>query len=296
MNDPSLAPAISQLIDLALAEDLGPHGDITAQCFVPDGHRSLGRIVARQPLLISGTAIATEVFSRIESALSVSIQKNDGDEASAGETVLTVTGPTRGILTGERTALNFLQRLCGVATQTREFVRRAREANPEVRVLDTRKTTPGWRLLEKAAVKDGGGTNHRIGLFDASMVKDNHLVAEDNAKALEAGIRAVREQYPEAAFIELEADRLDQVATFLELEGVDVILLDNMSNDQLREAVALRDERAPGVQLEASGGVNLETIANIAATGVDAISVGALTHSAVAADLALDLETLPDAE
>lgn len=296
MNDSSLAPAISQLIDLALAEDLGPHGDITAQCFVPGSHRSLGRIVARQPLLISGTAIAAEVFSRVEPELNVSIQKNDGDEASPGETVLTVTGPTRGILTGERTALNFLQRLCGVATQTREFVRRARESNPEVRVLDTRKTTPGWRLLEKAAVKDGGGTNHRIGLFDASMVKDNHLVAEDSAKALEAGIRAVREQYPEAAFIELEADRLDQAATFLEFDGVDVILLDNMSNDQLREAVALRDERAPGVQLEASGGVNLETIADIAATGVDAISVGALTHSAIAADLALDLETLPDAE
>ncbi len=296
MTDSELAQAAAPLIDLALAEDLDGHGDITARCFVPADHHSRGRIVARQPLVVSGTAIAAEVFARIDPSLSVSIETPDGTAAGTGDTVLTVTGPTRSILTGERTALNFLQRLSGVATQTREYVRRATEAWPGVRVLDTRKTTPGWRILEKAAVRAGGGTNHRIGLHDAAMVKDNHLVAEDREAALEAGIRAVRKRYPEAAFIELEADRLDQVERFLGMDGVDVILLDNMSLDQLREAIALRDERAPGVQLEASGGVNLDTIAGIAATGVDAISVGALTHSAIAADLALDLESSPAAE
>ncbi|MCB1089459.1 MAG: carboxylating nicotinate-nucleotide diphosphorylase, partial [Verrucomicrobiae bacterium] len=206
----------------------------------------------------------------------------------------TVTGPTRAILTGERTALNFLQRLSGIASQTRDYVRRATgpEGKASVRVLDTRKTTPGWRRLEKAAVRAGGGTNHRIGLYDAAMVKDNHLVAEHSLAALDAGVRAVREQFPEVAFVEVEADRLDQVREFLKLEGVDVILLDNMSLGDMRAAVALRNELAPGVQLEASGGVTLETIAAIAATGVDAVSVGALTHSVKAADLALDLESL----
>ncbi|MCB1230239.1 MAG: carboxylating nicotinate-nucleotide diphosphorylase [Verrucomicrobiae bacterium] len=296
MTDSEIASASASLIDLALAEDLGPHGDITAQCFVPAGHRSCGRIIARQPLVVSGVAIAAEVFSRIDPTLSVTVEIEEGSAAEAGETVITVTGPTRGILTGERTALNFLQRLCGVATQTREYVRRATAANPAIRVLDTRKTTPGWRLLEKVAVLAGGGTNHRIGLYDAAMVKDNHLVAENRESSLEAGIRAVREQYPETAFIELEADRIDQVKAFLSLEGVDVILLDNMSLDQLREAVTLRDQLSPGIQLEASGGVTLDTIADIAATGVDAVSVGALTHSATAADLALDLETLAPGE
>jgi nicotinate-nucleotide pyrophosphorylase (carboxylating) len=146
-------------------------------------------------------------------------------------------------------------------------------------------------MLEKAAVKAGGGRNHRMGLYDAAMIKDNHLVAQNRREAIQAGIRAVREQFPEA-FIELEADRLDQVSEFLEMEGVDVILLDNMSIEQLRLAVVLRDNQAPGVRLEASGGVNLETVAAIAATGIDCISVGALTHSAPSADFGLDFETL----
>ncbi|MCB1092701.1 MAG: carboxylating nicotinate-nucleotide diphosphorylase [Verrucomicrobiae bacterium] len=294
MTDRDLAAAAEPLISLALAEDLGPHGDITAQCFVPADHRSLGRIVARQSLVVSGTAVAAAVFAKVDPALAVEIARPDGSETEAGDTVLTVTGPTRAILTGERTALNFLQRLSGIASQTRDYVRRATgpEGNASVRVLDTRKTTPGWRLLEKAAVRAGGGTNHRIGLYDAAMVKDNHLVAEHSLAALDAGVRAVREQFPEVAFVEVVADRLDQVREFLKLEGVDVILLDNMSLGDMRAAVALRNELAPGVQLEASGGVTLDTIAAIAATGVDAVSVGALTHSVKAADLALDLESL----
>lgn len=286
--------AAEPLIDLALAEDLGDRGDITAQCFVPAGHRSRGRIVARQPLVVCGTAIAAAVFARVDPRLSVAIHHPDGEAVPAGATVLTVTGPTRGILTGERTALNFLQRLSGIATQTRAYVAAATgpSGHPRVAVLDTRKTTPGWRRLEKAAVLAGGGRNHRFGLHDAVMVKDNHLVAEHRAAALADGIRAVRERFPDTAFIEVEADRLDQVRAFLALGGVDVILLDNMSREDLRAAVALRDELAPGVRLEASGGVTLDTIAAIAATGVDAVSVGALTHSVKAADLALDLEPL----
>ena len=292
--DPSPASE-SPLVALALAEDLGERGDITAQCFVPADHHSLGRIVAREALVVSGTTVATAVFSQVDPALEVTILLADGESADPGQAVLTVTGPTRGILTGERTALNFLQRLSGVATQARRYVETASGpgGRPGVRILDTRKTTPGWRSLEKAAVVHGGGSNHRIGLYDAAMVKDNHLVAENDPAALARGIRELRERFPDTAFVELEADRLDQVNAFLGLDGVDTILLDNMSLDELRQAVALRNERAPEVTLEASGGVTLETIAAIAATGVDAISVGALTHSATAVDLALDLESLP---
>lgn len=292
MNGPDIAQAAAPLIDLALAEDLGQACDITAQCFVPDNHQSRGRIVARQSLVVCGTTIAAAVFSKIDPALEVEIELHDGSAAEKGDTVLTVTGSTRAILTGERTALNFLQRLSGIATQTHAFVHRAAEGNPRALVLDTRKTTPGWRLLEKAAVRAGGGHNHRLGLYDAVMVKDNHLVAEHGMAALRAGIRAIREQYPEVSFVEVEADRLDQVREFLGLEGIDTILLDNMSLDGMRAAVALRDALAPGVRLEASGGVTLDTIAAIAATGVDAVSAGALTHSVMAADLALDLESL----
>lgn len=290
MTDTDLTVVAAPLIDLALAEDLGTRGDITAQCFVPASHRSVGLIVARQDLQVAGVSVAEAVLKKVDPTLEITSLKKDGEAATVGETVIEVRGATRSILTAERTALNFLQRLCGIATLTRTFVEAA--ANPDLRLLDTRKTTPGWRLLEKAAVRAGGGHNHRLGLHDAVMVKDNHLVAEDRAAALKAGIRAVREQFPETAFIELEADRLDQVAAFLELEGIDVILLDNMSLDQLRAAVTLRNERAPRILLEASGGVNLDTIAAIATTGVDAISVGALTHSATAADLALDLQSL----
>lgn len=286
-------PDRSPLIELALAEDLAERGDLTAQCFVPDDHRSVGKIIARQPLVVSGTTVAAAVFSRVDSGLEIEIVRADGESAEAGDTVLAVSGPTRGILTAERTALNFLQRLSGIATLTGSYVAAATGpgGRSDVQVLDTRKTTPGWRALEKAAVVHGGGINHRFGLFDAVMVKDNHLVAENDPAALGEGIRRLRERFPDAAFVELEADHLEQVATFLELEGVDTILLDNMSLDELRSAVALRDERAPAVSLEASGGVSLDTITGIAATGVDAISVGALTHSAPSADLALDLES-----
>jgi nicotinate-nucleotide pyrophosphorylase (carboxylating) len=289
--DSDLAPSTEALIDLALAEDLGENGDITSRSFVPEEHQSRGVIVARESAVLAGVEIAAAVFQKIDLALELAIGKSNGSALVPNDIVMTIIGSTRSILTAERTALNFLQRLSGVATLTRAFVTRATEATPAVEILDTRKTTPGWRGLEKAAVVAGGGRNHRMGLYDAAMVKDNHLVAENSEAALKAGIAAIREQFPKA-FIELEADRLDQVRRFLAMDDVDVILLDNMDCDQLREAVALRNELAPGIKLEASGGVNLDTVAAIAATGVDCISVGALTHSARAADLALDLESL----
>ncbi len=192
-------------------------------------------------------------------------------------------GSTRSLLTAERTALNFLQRLCGVATLTRSYVEAVRP-HP-VQVWDTRKTTPGWRVIEKAAVKHGGGTNHRMGLYDHAMVKDNHLAANHDLPALQAAIRKLRAERPSVR-VQLEAATLAQVADFLTLEGVDMLLLDNMTPEKQREAVRLVNGR---LWLEASGGITLATIQDVAATGVNAISVGALTHSARALDLALDI-------
>lgn len=206
----------------------------------------------------------------------------DGQAFEPGDVLMELSGPTRGILTAERTALNFLQRLSGVATQARRYVE-AVKPHP-VQIWDTRKTTPGWRLLEKAAVKAGGGTNHRMGLYDHVMVKDNHIAANGSLEALQSAIDRVKAERP-ATRIQLEADTLEQVEGFLTLRGVDMLLLDNMGPDRLRQAVALN---AGHLWLEASGGITLATIADIAATGVNAISVGALTHSARALDLGLD--------
>jgi len=213
--------------------------------------------------------------------------KKDGDPLSQGERVLEVSGHARSILTAERTALNFLQRLSGVATQTRAYV--AKVESTDAKVLDTRKTTPGWRALEKGAVVAGGGKNHRMGLYDRAMVKDNHLVAENKLEALQDAIDRLHADRA-GVEVELEADTLEQVQGFLSLRGVDYILLDNMNYEMMRDAVAMRDDSGSAVALEASGGVTIDTIAEIATTGVDFISVGALTHSAVALDLSLEFE------
>lgn len=279
----ALDSATECLIDLALAEDVGS-GDLTARCFVPEDARSCARIAAREAGVLAGIEVARRVFARLDPRIEVRARLADGDAFAAGDTVLELEGPTRALLTGERTALNFLQRLCGVATQTRRYVAAVRP-HP-VQVWDTRKTTPGWRLLEKAAVRAGGGTNHRMGLYDHVMVKDNHLAAGGGLAALQAGIDRVRAERPDAR-VQIEADTLEQVAAFLSLRGVDMLLLDNMSCAKLREAVRLNAGR---LWLEASGGVTLDTIGAIAATGVNAISVGALTHSARALDLGLDFE------
>lgn len=274
------------LVELALAEDLGERGDLSSRHFVAASHRSLGRIVSRESCVVSGQDIARQVCLAVDPALRYEVHLPDGAAAEKGDPVATIQGPTRSVLSAERTVLNFLQRLGGVATVTRAYA--AAIAHTRARLLDTRKTTPGWRELEKAAVAHGGGTNHRMGLHDAVMVKDNHLVANADPVDLAAKIAEFRREHP-ALLVEFEADRLDQVEAFLQIDGIDQILLDNMSNEQLARAVALRDRLSPGTLLEASGGVNLDTIAGIAETGVDFVSVGALTHSVRSVDLGLDL-------
>jgi nicotinate-nucleotide pyrophosphorylase (carboxylating) len=273
------------LIRDALAEDIGP-GDVTATYFVPTDMVSRAVIVAREPGVMAGMEIAQRVFELVDERLETRALKLDGQPFVKGDVVLEISGPTRGILTGERTALNFLQRLCGIASQTRRYVE-AVKPHP-VEVWDTRKTTPGWRLIEKAAVKAGGGTNHRMGLYDHVMVKDNHIAANGSNEQLQAAIDRVRAERP-GTRIQLECDTLEQMARFLNLHSVDMLLLDNMGCEKLREAVAMN---AGKLWLEASGGITMDTINNVAATGVDAISVGALTHSARALDLGLDFVEL----
>ena len=271
------------LIDLALAEDIGT-GDVTSLYFVPEDRIARAFIVARSEGVVSGAEVAHAGFRAVDAALDIAVLIPDGSRVAAGAMVLRIEGPARSILTAERTALNFLQRLSGVASLARRYDEAV--AGTGARILDTRKTTPGYRLLEKAAVVHGGGTNHRIGLYDRAMVKDNHLVAEGGLEALQAAISKLKAERP-GVEVELEADRLDQFEAFLRLDGVDHILLDNMSLEEMRRAVELRNGRTLP-QLEASGGVNLATVRGIAETGVDFISVGALTHSAPSLDLGLD--------
>ncbi len=274
---------VDRLIEAALAEDIGA-GDLTSLYFVPAERRSTAFIVAREAGVLSGGEVALEVFRKVDPAIEATLLVNDGDRISAGAYVMKIEGLSRSVLTAERTALNFMQRMSGVASATRRYVDEVRGTSAEI--LDTRKTIPGWRLLDKQAVLHGGGTNHRMGLYDRVMVKDNHLVAEGRVEELQEAIRRLKADHP-AVEVELEADRLEQVEAFLQLEGVDYLLLDNMSLDELRLAVGMRGDQA-NPRLEASGGVNLDTVAGIAATGVDFISVGAITHSVKALDLALD--------
>lgn len=280
---PEIESTTDRLIAMALAEDIGA-GDVTARYFVPGERRARAFAVARRDGAISGVEVARRVFLAVDPDLEVEVLIPDGSQVAAGAMLLRVEGAARSVLTAERTALNFMQRLSGVATLTARYVSVVKGTG--ARILDTRKTTPGFRLLEKQAVVHGGGTNHRMGLHDRAMVKDNHLVAEGGVAALREAIHALKTDHP-GVEVELEADRLDQVRDFLTLDGVDHILLDNMTPDELRQAVALRGER-PAPLLEASGGVTLETLRGIAETGVDFISVGALTHSAPALDIGLD--------
>lgn len=271
----------STLIDLALAEDLG-QGDVTSCYFVDTDRVSRALILAKNPGVIAGVNVAIEVFKRVDPEIRVNTLVRDGSRVASRAGIVELSGKARSLLTAERTALNFLQRLSGVATKTSQFVDLVKSTS--TKILDTRKTTPGWRELEKAAVVAGGGYNHRMGLYDRAMVKDNHLMVSD-LDELQNAIDRLRREKPDVQ-VELEADRLDQVEAFLGLTGVDYLLLDNMSCEEMRQAVRLRGHDGP--LLEASGGVDLTTVAEIAATGVDFISVGALTHSAVALDLSLE--------
>jgi nicotinate-nucleotide pyrophosphorylase (carboxylating) len=269
-------------IAIALAEDIGP-GDLTCRYFVDENREGRARIFAKQDAIVAGAQVAVEVFRRIDPHLVIQVHRGDGTKVGYGDTVLEVRGPARSIFTGERVALNFIQQLSGVATLTRQFVDAV--AGHKAGILDTRKTTPGLRVLEKAAVVSGGGVNHRFGLYDMVMVKDNHLAADSRLEHLQDCIFRFKRDHPELR-VELEADTLMQVRAFLGLQGVDVILLDNMSCEDMRDAVQLGAGR---VVFEASGGVTLDTVGKIAATGVDYISVGGLTHSAPAVDYSLEL-------
>jgi nicotinate-nucleotide pyrophosphorylase (carboxylating) len=275
-------------IDLALAEDIGA-GDVTSLYFIPAERRARAFVAVRRAGVVSGVEMAARVFRKVDPSLEVEILIADGSRVGEGALLMRLEGAARSILTAERTALNFLQHLSGVATLTAAYV--AAVAGTKARILDTRKTTPGFRMLEKQAVLHGGGVNHRMGLYDRAMVKDNHLVAEGGVSALQAAIRRLKDERP-GVEVELEADELSQVRAFLELEGVDYILLDNMTLAELREAVMARGDHRVTPKLEASGGVTLETVRAIAQTGVDFISVGAITHSAPVLDIGLDFTPL----
>jgi nicotinate-nucleotide pyrophosphorylase (carboxylating) len=284
-TDLKLDPAIArEAVVRAIGEDRGPM-DITSRAVVPEEQLGAARIITRESCIIAGLSIAELVFHEVESAVRVTLRCNDGDRLAPGTTALEVTGPVRGLLTAERIALNFLQQLSGVATQTRAFVEAV--AGTKARILDTRKTIPGLRALQKYAVRCGGGFNHRMGLYDKFLLKDNHLAMMGPPSSWSAGIQEARALKPDAE-IEIEADTLEQVRVIAEL-GVDMIMLDNMSVDDMRQGVEIIGGRA---RTEASGNMTLERVKAVADTGVDFISVGALTHSARAIDMSLEMTAL----
>jgi nicotinate-nucleotide pyrophosphorylase (carboxylating) len=272
--------AVGRLIRLALDEDVGP-GDLTAEACVPKEARGSGLIVARQALVVSGVSAAARVFLAVEPGCEVEALMGEGDSADPGEGVLRVRGPLRAILTGERTALNLLMRLCGIATLTRKHVQAL--AGTKTRLLDTRKTSPGMRALEKAAVRAGGGVNHRGALFDGILVKDNHAAC---AGGVGEAVRRARAKAHPLLKVEAEVSTPGQIEEAL-AAGADMLLLDNLGDEELRKAVQQVKGRVP---LEASGGMTLDRLPRVAAAGVDYVSVGALTHSAPAADLSLLVE------
>ena len=273
-------------IAAALNEDIG-QGDITTDFFVPETLHATGRVTTRENAIVAGTEAAAEVFRRVDPSIDIQVVHRDGDEVVAGDLIIEVRGLARSILKAERVALNFLQRLCGIATLTRQFVDAV--GNHPAKILDTRKTTPGMRALEKAAVVAGGGVNHRFGLYDMVLVKDNHLATFGGLSRFADRIRQLRGERPNIR-IEVEADDLDQARAFVEIEGIDVILLDNMPPAQMREAIALRKDN---IRFEASGGITLKNVKRVAATGVDYISIGGLTNAARAIDIALEMAQVP---
>jgi len=270
---------IDKIIDSALEEDLGP-GDITTEALVDLSVKGEARLIAKEEIILAGIEVFSRVFSRLDPEIVVETKYRDGEAVSNGEDIGIVKGSMRGILSGERTALNFLQRLSGIATLTRKYVERTDSS--KVRVIDTRKTTPGLRILEKYAVRRGGGFNHRFGLFDGILIKDNHIaVAGSIAKAL----ARIKGRVPHTLRIEVEVEDIRGVEEAIG-SGTDAILLDNMSLKETREAVSIAGGR---VLVEASGGITLESIEEVSKTGIDLISVGAITHSARSVDISLEV-------
>ena len=278
MKEGYLSP-IDKIIDSALEEDLGP-GDITTEALVDLSVKGEARLIAKEEIILAGIGVFSRVFSRLDPEIVVETKYRDGEAVSNGEDIGIVKGSMRGILSGERTALNFLQRLSGIATLTRKYVERTDSS--KVRVIDTRKTTPGLRILEKYAVRRGGGFNHRFGLFDGILIKDNHIaVAGSIAKAL----ARIKGRVPHTLRIEVEVEDIKGVEEAIGA-GADAILLDNMSLKEMREAVSIAGGR---VLLEASGGITLESIEEVSKIGINLISVGAITHSARSVDISLEV-------
>lgn len=275
---PTLDPVVYRdIVRRALAEDIGA-GDVTTAATVDPALRARGEIVAKCECVIAGLAVAEEVFRQVDGAASMMVHKGDGSRCVPGDIVAEIHGSSAGLLTAERTALNLLQRMTGIATITRRFVE---AAGGRITILDTRKTTPMLRMLEKYAVATGGGTNHRIGLYDAILIKDNHIRLAGGVREAVARSRAAQPSMT----VEVEAQSLEQVDEAI-ASGADIILLDNLSTQDIREAVRRIGGRA---RTELSGGVTLDRIPELAATGADFVSVGALTHSAPASDLSLEI-------
>ena len=271
--------SLDPLIDLAFEEDIGI-GDITTEATVPSTQGGIGTLIAKSDGIVAGLPVAERVFAKLDTALAFRALVNDGEAVEAGTPIAEVQGSAKTILIGERTALNFLQRLSGIATLTAQFV--AAVADYDTKIVDTRKTAAGWRAVQKYAVRVGGGYNHRFGLYDGVLIKDNHIVA---AGGIVNAVHRAREVIPHTAKIEVEVETLDQVDEALEA-GADILLLDNMSSGTMKSVV---HEVGDLAMTEASGGITLERVQDIAATGVDLISVGALTHSAMPMDISLTL-------
>ena len=277
MNMKVLDPSIDALVSLALAEDIGS-GDITTRKLVDPAAQGRARIIAKEPLTVAGAGVVELVFTTLSPGICCHFFIADGFAASAGQVIAEIEGPFCALLTGERTALNFLQRLSGIATLTGRYVN---ELLPyKAKLLDTRKTTPGWRVLEKEAVRLGGGTNHRIGLFDAILIKENHIAA---CGGISAALANARDRLPPLTSVEIEVKDLEELQEALAAKP-DMIMLDNMSIEGMSRAVSIAAGRVP---LEASGNVTLDSIARIAETGVDYISCGAITHSCRAVDISM---------
>ncbi|MEQ8201879.1 MAG: carboxylating nicotinate-nucleotide diphosphorylase [Syntrophomonadaceae bacterium] len=272
-------PGLEDLIKRALEEDIG-YGDITTQSLIPAGQIARGLFVAKTPGVVAGIRVSEAVFRHLDNEVEFEVLKGDGENVLPGDVIAAVQGRARTLLTGERTALNFLQRLSGIATKTRKVVELVEGSGAQL--VDTRKTTPGLRVLEKSAVRLGGARNHRFGLFDGVIIKDNHIQA---VGSIGRSVAAARQKVPHTVKIEVEVENLTQLREALEA-GADIIMLDNMDVGQMAEAVRIVGGR---VLLEASGGINESNIAEVARTGVDFISMGALTHSAASLDISLDL-------
>jgi nicotinate-nucleotide pyrophosphorylase (carboxylating) len=273
---------VEEAVRRALAEDLGRAGDITSMATIPEKKTATAKLAARKPGVLAGLPCAAEAFKQLDPSIEFRAKKRDGDRLKADDVAAEISGNARAILSAERTALNFATHLSGIATLTAAFV--AKVKHTKAKIVCTRKTIPGLRALEKYAVRCGGGMNHRFGLDDAILIKDNHIAV---AGGVAAALKAARASAGHLVKVEIEVENLDELAEVLNAGGADVALLDNMDTATLRRAVEINDGR---LALEASGGVNLDTVAAIAETGVDLISVGALTHSAPALDLGLDIE------